>query len=77
MKKSFQLTLFFLILSGWSLFAQVPPPPPSNASSSNGPVGASSPIGGGTVILVLMGAAYGVKKYSSSHATKTIKKLKE
>ncbi len=65
MKKTIQLTLFFLLFSGLTLLAQAPPTPPSNASNGgNGPVGGNAPIGSGMVIMLALGAAYaGWKKY--------------
>lgn len=64
MKKIVHLTLLFLFLSFSPLFAQGPPPPPPDAGSSSGPVGGNAPTGCGTIILLLMGIAYGIKKYS-------------
>lgn len=45
-------------------FAQTPPPPNNGNTSGGGgtPVGGGAPIGGGVLILVAMGAAYGIKK---------------
>jgi hypothetical protein len=63
MKQAFSIFVFFLLFAG-TILAQAPPPPPSNPSNDgNGPVtGGSAPIGGGIEILLLLGAAYGVKK---------------
>lgn len=63
MKKTLQLTLFFLLFSGLTLVAQEPPTPPSNASDGgNGPVGGNAPIGSGLAIMLALGAVYGGKK---------------
>lgn len=65
MKKTLQLTLFFIFFSGLTLLAQAPPTPPSNASDGgNGPVGGNAPVGSGMVIMLALGAVYaGWKKY--------------
>jgi len=58
MKKTLQLTLFFLFFSGLTLFAQAPPTPPSNAGDGGGPVGGNAPVGSGMVIMLALGAVY-------------------
>jgi len=64
MKKSLQLTLFFLLFSGLTLLAQAPPTPPSNASDGgNGPVGGNAPIGSGMTLMLVLGAAWAGKKH--------------
>ena len=61
--------IFFTIaiaLFAITLNAQVPPSPNGDGSSPSGgghtPVGGGAPIGGGIGFLLLMGAAYGIKK---------------
>ncbi len=52
-----------LMISGFSLLAQVPPNPPGDAGGSNGPVGGGgAPIGSGMVLLISLAAGYGGKK---------------
>ncbi|KAF0202563.1 MAG: hypothetical protein FD170_1737 [Bacteroidetes bacterium] len=63
MKKTVQLTLFFLFFSGLTLLAQAPPTPPSNAGDGGGPVGGNAPVGSGVAIMLVLGAAYGGKKF--------------
>jgi hypothetical protein len=64
MKKAIIL-LSFVILGSMTLSAQAPPHPPSSADNggTNGPVGGTgAPVDGGTGILLLLAAAYGIRK---------------
>ena len=40
-----------------------PPPPPDHGGNTNSPPGGGAPIGEGILILSLLGAAYGVRKW--------------
>lgn len=40
-----------------------PPPPPGHGDTGNVPGGGNGAIGGGAIILVLLGAGYGAKKW--------------
>jgi hypothetical protein len=42
--------------------APPPPPPPGDPDPSDIPIGGSAPVGSGLILLLSMGAAYGVKK---------------
>lgn len=52
--------------------ASAPPPPPPGPGTGETPIGGTAPIGSGLVMLLSMGAAYGVKKVYDSR-----KKLEE
>jgi Spy/CpxP family protein refolding chaperone len=74
MKKNFLKTcLLALVLTALSLGVQAqgpgsPPPPPTDPTGggNNGPVGGGAPIAEGMMILTLLAAGYGVKKYRQS-----------
>lgn len=52
--------LFFIHNSS---IAQGPPNPPGDPSTGGvGPVGGTAPVGSGTLLLVSMGAIYGIRK---------------
>jgi hypothetical protein len=60
------ITITLLIVNFSILSAQDPPPPNGNGGAPSGnniPVGGGAPISGGLLILVALGACYGVKKY--------------
>ena len=74
MKKIFTKTIAILILSAGLLislpaFADDPPPPPTHGEVGDIP-GGSAPIGEGLLILSVLGAAYGTKKWYSNHKQK-------
>lgn len=57
------LLLSALFLGSQQIFAQNAPDPPSgHGSSANSSPGGGAPIGDGLVLLLTMGAAYGVLK---------------
>ena len=61
------LILITINLITINLSAQTPPPPnggenPTDPGSGNTPVGGGAPVGSGVVILIAIGAAYGIKK---------------
>lgn len=70
MKKIFSLllvTLFMAISFDSISQGSAPPPPPTDPSAGNNPpVGGGAPVGSGLLILLTMGAAYGVKKYTDA-----------
>ena len=47
-----------------------PPPPPPNGGTGGNVPGGGAPIGEGLLILSLLGAAYGSKKWYSNHKKK-------
>ena len=61
------LTISLLTISPLVLNAQGgdPPPPPSEHGTSGNVPGRGAPIGGGVSLLIILGAAYGGKKYYS------------
>ena len=67
-------TLFLLLVSPVFInntFADAPPDPGGDPNTGGGtPVG-GSPIGSGLVILVTMGAAYGMKKVYKLHTNES------
>ncbi|MEI6748538.1 MAG: hypothetical protein ACOYMF_07805 [Bacteroidales bacterium] len=66
MKRNFRILLIsaFLVTAPLLMLAQSPPHPNGGATpgAGNGPVGGGAPIGSGLVIMVAMGAAYGLRK---------------
>jgi len=57
------ITITLLTINSIALFAGAPPPPPPPGHGTGGNVpGGGAPIGGGLLILIALGAAYGVKK---------------
>lgn len=76
MRRHFKLAFLPLLIAGMFLFssnafAQVngdPPPPPSgHGQMGNQPPGGGAAIGSGVLILVLLGAGYGAKKWYDKH----------
>lgn len=70
MKKIFSLILVtvFLVLSFDAISQGGPPPPPVDPSAiggSNPPVGGNAPVGSGLIMMLALGAAYGIKKYAT------------
>ena len=66
MKKQIKVLLVaigFLVLP-FALIAQNPPHPNggSGPSGGNTPVGGGAPLGGGLIVMLVLGAAYGLKK---------------
>jgi hypothetical protein len=61
-KKYIGILVFIFAMT--AAFAQTPPPPNNGNTSGGGgtPVGGGAPIGGGLIIMLAMGAAYGLKK---------------
>jgi len=59
-KKIVLSLVFVFVVSVSSSFAQ--PDPPNGGGPTGGEVGGNAPIGGGTVMLLILGAAYGAKK---------------
>lgn len=58
--------ILFILILGLSInssFAQAPPPD-DHGGSGDAPPGGGAPIAGGMVYLVVLGAAYGAKKYA-------------
>ena len=75
MKKIFTKTIAILILSAGLLislpaFADDPPPPPTHGEVGDIPAGGGAPVGEGLLILSVLGAAYGTKKWYSNHKQK-------
>jgi len=66
MKRNFRVILLaaFLIASPLLMQAQTPPHPNGGAvpGSGNGPVGGGAPVGSGVIVMLAMGAAYGLRK---------------
>jgi len=65
MKSKIIKTTALLLLLSFGLFAQNPPHPNGGTApgGTNTPVGGGAPIDGGLSILILLGAAYGSKKF--------------
>ncbi len=62
-KKIVLSLVFVFVASVSSSFAQGPGNPPGGGPGGGAPpVGGGAPIGGGTVMLLILGAAYGGKK---------------
>ena len=63
-----------LVLLSFGLFAQNPPHPNggNGPGSGNTPVGGGAPIDGGLTLMLLLGAAYGVKKMIKMNKQKNI-----
>ncbi len=62
--KLFSVLIFLvLIFAAPALIAQDPPPPPTHGQTGNAPAGGGAPIGGGLIILTVLGAAWGYKKF--------------
>ncbi len=75
MKKIFTKTIAIFILSSGLLislpaFADDPPPPPTHGEVGDIPAGGGAPVGEGLLILSVLGAAYGTKKWYSNHKQK-------
>jgi hypothetical protein len=74
MKKFFKtMMISALIITGVALSvpssAQAPTPPPTGGSGNGDqPIGGTAPIGGGILLLLVMGAGYGIKKVYSTKA---------
>jgi hypothetical protein len=71
--KSFLTALFVIgITTFTTLNAQdvPPPPPPANGGQGGNVPGGGAPIGEGLLILSLLGAGYGTKKWYSKHKKK-------
>ena len=66
MKKSIRILVISFILMAIPLFmvAQNPPHPNGGGApgAGNTPVGGGAPLGGGLIIMMVLGAAYGIKK---------------
>ena len=58
----FCLMLIFSPLFISPAHADEPPPPPPHGTGGDWQPGGSAPAGNGTVILIVMGAAYGLKR---------------
>jgi len=54
------LALNLMIIS--PVMADEPPPPPPHGTGGDWQPGGSAPAGNGTVFLIIMGAAYGLKR---------------
>lgn len=54
----------FLLAMPLCMTAQTPPHPNGGnvPGSGNTPVGGAAPVGGGLIVMLMMGAAYGMKK---------------
>ena len=69
--KYFLVAITFMMLNFVFItvtYANSPPPPPPPAHDQTGNVpGGGSPIGGGVLILAILGAGYGVKKWYDNH----------
>ncbi len=63
MKKAFIILIVLFTMSFFSTQAQPPDPGNNPSGGGNGPLGGGAPIGSGTLILLTLGAAYGVNKY--------------
>lgn len=66
------LILFLFVLTTTFLNAQTPPHPnggkvPGSSGTTNTPVGGGAPIGSGNMLLLVLAAAYAVKKMVGSH----------
>jgi len=60
-----KIVFLILLINGLFVFtalAQDPPPPPAHGAGGNVP-GGGAPIGSGLLILTVLGAAYGTKKF--------------
>ena len=69
--KYIQFTLFFILLNVAATAPAVaqgdpPPPPPGHGETGNVP-GGGAPVGSGLLILGLLGAGYGAKKWYDTH----------
>jgi len=67
MKRGIQHIIIGLILILSPIFispvhADEPPPPPPHGTGGDWQPGGSAPIGNGTLLLVFMGAAYGIRR---------------
>lgn len=63
MKKLYKSLLILLFtFATATIFAQAPPPPPPDHGETGNTNGGTAPIGSGLVILLGLGAAYGVRK---------------
>ncbi len=69
MKNRLKITLAaiaFVMLNlvfGASAFADAPPPPDHSQTGNQTPSGGGTPVGGGVLIMAMLGAAYGAKKW--------------
>lgn len=67
MAKKIKLILFiFVVLVGLTIndsLAQAPPPVDHGDTGDQAPAGGGAPISGGIVYLVVLGAAYGARKW--------------
>jgi len=63
----FRLSVVALVISLFTIMPVAaqnpPPPPPDHGGNTNSPPGGGAPIGEGILILSLLGAAYGVRKW--------------
>ena len=68
LKKIVKIAIVFLFIIGpLVMFAQSPPHPnggnaPNAGGANNTPVGGGAPIDGGFVVMMVLGAAYAIKK---------------
>jgi len=63
MKKVLMFSFIALLLFTTVGYGQAPPPPPGSGHGQSGnQTGGNAPIGSGTIILLMLGAAYGGKK---------------
>jgi hypothetical protein len=63
--RTFQILLVVILLNvitASPLLAQEPPPPPPQHGEGGNVPGGGAPVGSGVVLLIALGAAYGVKK---------------
>ena len=60
--KKILLTSIIFFLFVFVSLADAPPPPGSGPSGTDPPVGGGTPIGSGIVLLISLGAGYGIKK---------------
>lgn len=56
------LVFLFVPMFVSKVFADAPPDPGGGPGGGAGPVGGGAPIGGGLIVLLSMGAVYGMKK---------------
>jgi hypothetical protein len=66
----FFIAITFLMLNFvfvTATYADSPPPPPAHGQTGNQVPGGGAAIGGGALILALLGAGYGAKKWYDNH----------
>ncbi len=65
------LILLFAVIMAATGYTQPPPTPPGGSSGpgsggAGNQLGANAPVGSGMVILLILGATYGLKKYQNT-----------